>query len=72
VFCTSWRNPDAEDRDVTMDDYRRVGVMAALDAINAIAPDRKCGLLLHRHRHQARNHCRRTLGIAAHRPYPFQ
>jgi hypothetical protein len=32
----------------------------------------QCVLLLDHHRHQARNHCRRTLGIAALRPYPFQ
>ncbi|MCP8937639.1 alpha/beta fold hydrolase [Alsobacter sp. SYSU M60028] len=41
VFCVSWRNPGAEDRDLTLDDYRRLGVMAALDAIDAIVPDRK-------------------------------
>jgi polyhydroxyalkanoate synthase len=41
VFCISWRNPDAEDRDLTMDDYRRMGVMDALDAIGAIVPGRK-------------------------------
>jgi polyhydroxyalkanoate synthase len=41
VFCVSWRNPDAEDRDLTMDDYRRMGVMAALDAVNTIVPNRK-------------------------------
>ncbi|ALA18828.1 poly-beta-hydroxybutyrate polymerase [Chelatococcus sp. CO-6] len=41
VFCISWRNPEAADRDLSMDDYRRMGVMAALDAINAIVPDVK-------------------------------
>jgi len=41
VFCISWRNPTAEDRDLELDDYRRLGVMAALDAINAIVPGRK-------------------------------
>jgi polyhydroxyalkanoate synthase len=41
VFCISWRNPTAEDRDLTLDDYRRLGVMAALDAIAAIVPGRK-------------------------------
>jgi polyhydroxyalkanoate synthase len=41
VFCVSWRNPTARDRDLSMDDYRRFGVMAALDAIGSIVPDRK-------------------------------
>ncbi|MDE2238837.1 MAG: polyhydroxyalkanoic acid synthase [Rhodospirillales bacterium] len=36
VFCISWRNPDASMRDVSLDDYRRFGTMAALDAITAI------------------------------------
>ena len=41
VFCISWRNPTAEDRELSMEDYRRMGVMAALDAVGAIVPDVK-------------------------------
>ena len=37
----SWKNPAADDRDLGMDDYRRLGVMAALDAVTAIVPERK-------------------------------
>lgn len=41
VFCISWVNPDASLRDTGMDDYRRLGIMAALDAITAICGDAK-------------------------------
>lgn len=41
VFCVSWRNVTAADRDLGLEDYRRLGIMAALDAIGAILPDRK-------------------------------
>ena len=36
VFAISWINPDARHRDLSFDDYRRDGVMRALDTASAI------------------------------------
>ncbi len=41
VFILSWKNPTASDRDLGMDDYLRLGVRAAIDAISRIVPDQK-------------------------------
>jgi polyhydroxyalkanoate synthase subunit PhaC len=36
VFCISYRNPDASMREVSWDDYLRLGLIAALDEVSAI------------------------------------
>jgi polyhydroxyalkanoate synthase subunit PhaC len=49
VFMISWRNPTAEDRNTSFDDYRTKGVMAALNVISSILPERPihaCGYCL--------------------------
>lgn len=49
VFAISWRNPGPELRDVGLEDYRRLGPMAALDAITTICGDMRvhgCGYCL--------------------------
>ena len=41
VFMISWKNPGPEDRDLGMEDYRMLGVMAALDVVSAVVPGSK-------------------------------
>ncbi|MEB8386537.1 alpha/beta fold hydrolase [Rhodobacteraceae bacterium KMM 6894] len=41
VFMVSWRNPDAEDRDLGMEDYQSLGIMEAVDAIDTITQGQK-------------------------------
>jgi len=41
VFCVSWKNPGEAERDYGMDDYLRIGLFDALDAIAAIVPEQK-------------------------------
>jgi poly[(R)-3-hydroxyalkanoate] polymerase subunit PhaC len=38
VFMISWKNPGAEDRHLGMEDYRSLGVMAALKVVSSIVP----------------------------------
>jgi polyhydroxyalkanoate synthase len=49
VFMISWRNPGVEQRDLGLDDYRRLGVEAALQAISTLCGPEKvhgCGYCL--------------------------
>ncbi|HXY58047.1 MAG TPA: alpha/beta fold hydrolase [Methylocystis sp.] len=41
VFMISWRNPDAEDRDLSMEDYLDLGLRSALQTISGLLPERK-------------------------------
>ncbi|VTU30860.1 Poly-beta-hydroxybutyrate polymerase [Variovorax sp. PBL-H6] len=41
VFVISWKNPDAQDRDLGMDDYLAQGLMASIDAVSAITGDQR-------------------------------
>ncbi len=54
AFVVSWKNPTGEGRDLGLANYRRLGVMAALDAVSTIVPKQPvhavgyclCGALL--------------------------
>jgi polyhydroxyalkanoate synthase len=41
VFMISWKNPTAEDRNLSLQDYATLGIGAAVDAVSAIVPERK-------------------------------
>ncbi len=41
VFIISWKNPGSEDRNLSFEDYRKIGVEAALDGVRTIVPDEK-------------------------------
>jgi len=45
VFMISWKNPDASDRDLSMEDYRKAGFMAAIDVISTITHAKKINAL---------------------------
>ncbi|MEJ0023962.1 MAG: alpha/beta fold hydrolase [Alphaproteobacteria bacterium] len=41
VFIISWKNPDAEDRDLGFEDYLRLGPLSALEVIGRIVPEQR-------------------------------
>jgi polyhydroxyalkanoate synthase len=45
VFMISWKNPDPDDRDLGLDDYRALGLMKALNAVTAVVPEKKVHLV---------------------------
>lgn len=45
VFIVSWRNPTSEDRNLGMDDYYRMGAMAAIDGVSKAIPNTKIHLM---------------------------
>lgn len=45
VFIVSWVNPTSKDRNLSMDDYYRLGIMAAIDAVSCIQAEAKIHLM---------------------------
>lgn len=45
VFMISWRNPGSEDRNLGMEDYYRLGAMAAIDKVAEVFPKEKINLM---------------------------
>lgn len=45
VFIVSWLNPGSEDRDLGMDDYYKIGAMAAINAVTKAIPNTKIHLM---------------------------
>jgi polyhydroxyalkanoate synthase subunit PhaC len=41
VFMISWCNPTSDQAELSLEDYRKKGVMAALDAVNTVVPDKQ-------------------------------
>lgn len=45
VFMISWKNPTREDRNLSLNDYLNLGIMASLNVINAVVPQQKMHLV---------------------------
>ncbi|MBS9403496.1 alpha/beta fold hydrolase [Halomonas sp. TRM85114] len=41
VFIISWKNPGKEERDLGLEEYRKLGIMEALEAVEAIVPSQR-------------------------------
>lgn len=41
VFCISWHNPGADDAELSLEAYRKQGIMQALEVINGIVPGQR-------------------------------